>query len=101
MFITEIVRNIAWSLRNTRARRAQRDDSVLPADALARVEPVREQRERRTAEDLVEDRVRARRTSRRPAAPADVGVVPQADAGQPVDASPPSAAARPHIDIRV
>ena len=97
MFITEIVRNIAWSLRNTRARRAAHDDSVLPADALAAVEPVRDERERRTAEELAEDRVRARRAARPGVPPAGETAVPPASTPQPADA----VAAPPHIDIRV
>lgn len=84
MFVTELVRNIAWSLRRSR-RQLPNAESVLPADAVSPVAPTRGERRRNAAQETQEDQVR-----------------------QPADRQPEKAAAnapatggQPHIDIKV
>jgi hypothetical protein len=100
MFITDFVRNIAWSLKNTRARREVRDDSVLPADAVAPVAAARRERRRSLAQEAAEDRLHDARPAATPAPAA--GAAAQAPTG---DGAPAAATGRtatpPHIDIEV
>jgi hypothetical protein len=97
MFITDFVRNFAWSLRNTRARREVRDDSVLPADAVAPVAAARRERRRSLAQEAVEDRLHdTRPAATRP--PATGAAAPAA--GAPAATAGPTATP-PHIDIEV
>lgn len=67
MFVTDLVRNLAWSLRSTR-RNLPNPDSVLPADALA---PVRREPRRPAAQDAAD--ASSRRKPGGAAAPADAG----------------------------
>lgn len=104
MFITEFVRNVAWSLRNTAARRAQRDDSVLPADAVAPVAPVRGERERKSPQELAAERVFSRRVELQGVVIVDeapAGNAAEAPATAPEAVPAPAAGATPHIDIKV
>lgn len=84
MFVTELVRNIAWSLRRSR-RQLPNADSVLPADAVSPVAPTRSERRRNAAQEALEDQLRR---------PVD----------RPTDKTPadaPAADGQPHIDIKV
>ncbi|HEY5762081.1 MAG TPA: hypothetical protein VIS73_02635 [Rhodocyclaceae bacterium] len=86
MFVTELVRNIAWSLRRSR-RQLPNAESVLPADAASPVAPTRGERRRNAAQESLEDRVR--QPADRPASEA------------PEVETPGNAGGQPHIDIKV
>lgn len=86
MFVTDLVRNLAWSLRQSRQRMSGQD-SVMPADAIAAIKPTR-------------------RDPSRPGAPAPGTPQRRRDtsAAEPeraVSGEANAADHRPHIDVEV
>lgn len=84
MFVTDLVRNLAWSLRQSR-KRVSGQDSVLPTDAIAPVAPTRRDRSQNAAAAA----------PARPPRPAQGLPDPTAEAETTAPAQPP------HIDIKV
>lgn len=94
MFVTDFVRNIAWSLRRSRAQMPN-PDSVLPADAVSPVTPSSRDRRRPLAQEIAEDRLS------HPAPPAEMKSPAEVDTPQAYEEEDQEVDSSRHIDVRV